>query len=122
MAVNLSLQASNRIVGLGLLWSSLFTPVLISLVDVFNKLTMQLSGTMIGKVMYEFANDTKENPVYITSLHEIANHVGRSSMCLVFALMFWIIWDKIEYLVIPFLLWLLIIPLQYLIFRKQQDK
>ncbi|USN55296.1 MAG: hypothetical protein H6765_01505 [Candidatus Peribacteria bacterium] len=43
MAVNLSVQATNWIVGLSLAASSLFSGVAISIIEVFNKLTLQLS-------------------------------------------------------------------------------
>lgn len=118
MRRNVWVQTGNWLTALWLFSSTLLSSMTIWLIDVFNRLTMHVSSTMISKAMYEFANDTKANPVYITAMHEMGNHVCRASICLVFAALFFFLGDNPAYLTIPLLLLLLFIPLQLLIFKR----
>jgi hypothetical protein len=85
MKVNLTLQMSNWLGALAMFGYAMLTTISLALVDVFNKLTLQLNGMMIGKAMYEYARRHMSNPVYITSMHEIGNHLCKAVMCLLLA-------------------------------------
>lgn len=118
MRRNVSVQTWNWLTALWLFSSALLSAISIGLIDVFNRLTLHVSSTMISKAMYEYANDTKENPVYITAMHEIGNHLCRATICLLFAGLFYLLWDTPILLVIPLLLLVLFIPLQLFIFKR----
>lgn len=121
MKITLGLQAGNLLTAWTVFVYAVASSIAIAVIDVFQRLTIQLNSTMIEKAMYEYAHKTQENPIYVTSLHEVGNHLSKAVICWLFAVFFLSVGNDPRYLFVTILIAVFLVPLQFLIFLNKPD-
>lgn len=113
-------ESVNRLAASVTVALSLFTNAIIILLDIGHNLSCKSTEATLAKNMYVYAHDNKLNPVYMIVWYEMSHHIIKTVALWWLAVLFYF-FPYNQLLLIPITLMLIVIPMQYALFRNQKS-